>query len=121
MGFYQLLHTMGVFGPEAPSTIRAFGTIGQLSPAQLIDRYAITCRPVRDLLVAYLQERQPALDHTTLRNLAFNLGCLFWRDLERHHSGIASLHLAPEVAAAWKQRMLTPEPPKDIWRSSLGH
>ena len=107
MGFYQLLHTMGVFGPQAPSTIRAFGTIGQLSPAQLIDRYAITCRPVRDLLVAYLQERQPALDHTTLRNLAFNLGCLFWRDLERHHSGIASLHLAPEVAAAWKQRMLT--------------
>ena len=107
MGFYQLLHTMGVFGPEAPSTIRAFGTIGQLSPAQLIDRYAITCRPVRDLLVAYLQERQPGLDHTTLRNLAFNLGCLFWRDLERHHSGIASLHLPPEVAAAWKQRMLT--------------
>jgi integrase len=107
MGFYQLLHTMGVFGQEAPSTIRAFGTIGQLSPAQLIDRYAIECRPVRDLLVAYLQERQPALDHTTLRNLAFNLGSLFWRDLERHHPGIASLHLSPEVVAAWKRRVLT--------------
>ena len=55
MGFYQLLHEMGVFGPGAPTTLRAFGTCGQLSPAQLIDRYAITCRPVRDLLVAYLQ------------------------------------------------------------------
>lgn len=107
MSFYQLLHTMGVFGPEAPSTIRVFDTIGQLSAAQLIDRYAITCRPVRDLLVAYLRERQPALDHTTLRNLAFHLGCLFWRDLERHHPGIASLHLPPEIAAAWKKRMLT--------------
>jgi hypothetical protein len=47
------------------------------------------------------------LDHTTLRGLAFSLGGLFWRDLERHHPGIASLHLAPEVAAAWKQRALT--------------
>jgi len=43
---------------------------------------------------------------TTLRNLAFHLGGLFWRDLERHHPGIASLHLPPEVAAAWKQRTL---------------
>src|SRR5262249_55054386 len=30
---------------------------------------------------------------------------LFWRDLERHHPGIASLDLPAEVAAAWKQRM----------------
>lgn len=105
MGFYQLLFEMGVFGPEAPTTLRAFGTCGQLSPAQLIDRYAIVCRPVRDLLVAYLAERQPMLDHTTLRNLAFHLGALFWRDLERNHPGIASLRLAPEVSAAWKQRM----------------
>ena len=105
MSFYQLLHEMGVFGPEAPTTLRAFGTCGQLSPAQLIDRHGIVCRPVRDLLVAYLAERQPMLDHTTLRNLAFNLGGLFWRDLERHHPGIASFSLAPEVSAAWKQRM----------------
>lgn len=105
MGFYQLLHEMGVFGSEAPMTLRAFGTRGQFSPAQLIDRYAIECRPVRDLLVAYLQERQPMLDHTTLRSLAFNLGGLFWRDLERHHPGVASLRLAPEVSASWKQRM----------------
>jgi hypothetical protein len=105
MSFYQLLHEMGVFGPDAPTTLRAFGTCGQLSPAQLIDRHVIVCRPVRDLLVAYLVERQPMLDHTSLRNLAFNLGGLFWRDLERHHPGIASLRLAPEVSAAWKQRM----------------
>jgi hypothetical protein len=77
MAFYQLLHAMGVFGPQPPTTLRAFGTIGQLSPAQLIDRYAIACRPVRDLLVAYLAERQPMLDHTTLRNLALSTweGC----------------------------------------------
>ncbi len=106
MAFYQLLHEMGVFAPHAPSTIRVFGTQGQRSPAQLIDRYAITCRPVRDVLVAYLAERQPMLDHTTLIDLASSLGGLFWRDLERHHPGICSFTLAPEVAAAWKQRVL---------------
>ena len=46
------------------------------------------------------------LDHTTLRDLAFSLAGLFWRDLERHHPGIRSLNLSPEVAAAWKQRVL---------------
>ena len=94
MGFYQLLHEMGVFSPDAPSTFRAFGTPGQLSAAQLIDRYGITYRPVRDVLVAYLAERQPMLDHTTLRDLAFSLGALFWRDLERHHQH----HLAAPAA-----------------------
>ena len=38
--------------------------------------------------------------------MAFTLGRLFWRDLELHHPGICSLNLAPEVAAAWKQRVL---------------
>ncbi|MGH3633035.1 MAG: tyrosine-type recombinase/integrase [Mycobacterium sp.] len=106
MGFYQLLHTMGVFGPDAPPRMRAFTTQGQLSPAQLIDRHGIACRPVRDLLVAYLQERQPTLDHTSLTGLAAALGGLFWRDLERHHPGINSLHLPPDVAAGWKQRVM---------------
>jgi hypothetical protein len=47
------------------------------------------------------------LDHTSLASLAAALGGLFWRDLERHHPGIDSLHLQPAVAAAWKQRLLT--------------
>ena len=106
MGFYQLLHTMGVFGPDAPSTIRAFGGTGQLSPAQLIDRHDIACRPIRDVLVDYLQDRQPMLDYPTMENLASSLGGLFWRDLERHHPGIDSLHLQPGVAAGWKQRAM---------------
>ena len=38
--------------------------------------------------------------------MAATLGRLFWRDLELHHPGICSLNLVPEVAAAWKQRVL---------------
>ncbi len=105
--FYQLLHGMGVFEPAAPPTVRVFLTRGQRSAEQLIDRYGITCRPVRDLLVDYLRERQPRLDYSTLEALSRTLGSLFWADLERHHPGIDSLHLPAEVAAAWKQRLLT--------------
>jgi integrase len=105
--FYRLLHQMGVFAPGAPTTLRAFVTQGQLSPEQILAPYGIACLPVRDLLVTYLQERQPTLDHTSLRSLAFTLGRLFWRDLEIHHPGIDGFNLAPEVAAAWKQRVLT--------------
>ncbi|MGH9086716.1 MAG: tyrosine-type recombinase/integrase, partial [Acidimicrobiales bacterium] len=105
--FYRLLHEMGVFGPAAPPTLRAFRTAGQRSPDELIDRYGIVCRPVRDLLVDYLRERQPALDYTSLNQLAYYLGKLFWSDLERHHPGIDSLHLSADVAAAWKQRLRT--------------
>ena len=98
---------MGVFGTDAPATLRELRTTGQRTPEQLIDRYGLVCRPIRDLLVDYLKERQPALDYTSLNSLANFLGGLFWADLERHHPGIDSLHLPPEVAEAWKQRLRT--------------
>jgi hypothetical protein len=104
--FYQLLRAAGIFGDTAPPG-QALKTQGQLSCEQLIDRYAIACRPVRDLLVDYLRERQPAVDYPTLHKLSYSLGRLFWRDLELHHPGIASLHLPAEAAAAWKQRITT--------------
>jgi integrase len=107
--FYQLLHSIGVFPAEAPSTVRMFSTRfpGQLTVEQLIDRYDLACRPVRDLLVDYLRERQPTVDYSTLTGLATALGLWFWKDLEKHHAGIDSLRLAPDIAAAWKQRLKT--------------
>ena len=107
--FYQLLHALGVFPPGAPSSVRLFSPRyhGQLTPEQLIDRYDLACRPVRDLLVDYLRERQPGLDYTTLATLACYLGRTFWKDLETCHPGIDSLDLAPDIAAAWKQRAQT--------------
>ena len=62
---------------------------------------------MRDLLVDYLAERQPAMDHTSLKNLAYYLAQRFWADLEAHHPGIDGLHLDREVAQAWKQRQRT--------------
>jgi Phage integrase family len=105
--FYRVLHAMGGLGAEAPATLRELRAAGQHTPEELIDRYELVCQPIRDLLVDYLRERQPALDYTSLDALAYYLGGLFWSDLERHHPGISSLHLPAEVASAWKQRLRT--------------
>ncbi len=103
--FYRTLHEMGVLGEKAPPSLRQLRTPGQRTPEQLIDRYHLACQPVRDLLVDYLKERQPALDYNTLQSLANLLGNRFWADLEAHHPGIDSLHLPEEVARSWKQRL----------------
>ena len=103
--FYAMLKKAGVFPPAAPERLRVLRLDGRRSVEQIVDAYGIECRPVRDLLVEYLTERSPELDHTSLRSVARNLCRLFWRDLEIHHPGIDSLRLAPEVAQAWKERL----------------
>jgi len=105
--FYRLLRQAGDFDPAAPQTLRELRTAGQRTPDQMIDRYHLACRPVRDLLVDYLRERQPAVDYITLESLARSLGRDFWQDLERHHPGICTLQLPAEVASSWKQRRRT--------------
>jgi integrase len=105
--FYQLLHMMGLLPPDAPATLRMLNPRfqGQLTTAELIGQYDLTCIPVRDLLIGYLDQRQPSVDYATLHVLARSLGRLFWKDLETHNPGISSLRLAPDVAVAWKQRL----------------
>ncbi|MFI5822907.1 tyrosine-type recombinase/integrase [Streptomyces rishiriensis] len=105
---YGWLKDLGQFPPDAPPTLRNI-TIraGQASSASLVDRYQVRCRPVRDLLVDYLEERRPAVDYSTLKGISAMLVKNFWADLEHHHPGIDSLHLSAEVSAAWKTRIAT--------------
>jgi hypothetical protein len=103
--FYAMLKKAGVLPAAAPERLRVLRLDGRRSVEQIVDAYGIECRPVRDLLVEYLTERSPELDHTSLRSVAGTLCRLFWRDLEIHHPGIDSLRLAPEVAQAWKERL----------------
>ena len=105
--FYQLLRTHGRLGADAPASFQVFTGRGRPSCGQLIDRYGIRCRPVRDLLVDYLREREPSVDFSSLQRFAYLLGKLFWADLEAHHPGIDSLKLPRDVVAAWKQRVMT--------------
>jgi integrase len=101
---YQLLHAIGGL-PGAPPTWQQASSRGQLTVAELVDRYLIACRPVRDVLVHYLTERSAALDFGSLVNQAQMLASLFWADIERHHPGIDTLRLPPETAHGWKQRI----------------
>ena len=103
--YYTLLRETGVLPPDSPPRLKAFRMTGQLSPAQLVGKYQIQSPAMRVLLTAYLAERAPQLDYVSLVKLAATLCGLFWQDLERHHPGIGSLHLDPEVAVAWKERL----------------
>ena len=102
---WDLLGAIGV--TPAGTSLRSALRRGQRTTAELVDDYGISCRPVRDVLVRYLDERRPALDYNTLVTLAGELAGTFWADIERHHPGIGTLHLPDEIARAWKERART--------------
>ena len=103
--FYLRLRAMGIFPEDAPHSIRAFGApVGQLTIEQLVDRYPIENQPIRDLLIDYLRERQPALDYTSLNSRARGLAGLFWSRVETLAPGIDTLHLPPDVAPRMEGR-----------------
>jgi integrase len=101
---YQGLHAIGAL-KGAPATLAQSRSPGKLTPAELVDRYPVADRAVRDVLVHYLAERAAVLDYGSLVNQSQMLVDLFWTDLEYHHPGICSLNLPDEVAQAWKQRI----------------
>src|SRR6202022_2133854 len=90
--FYLRLRALGIFPADAPATIRAFGLAqGQLTVEELVDRYRLQCKPVRDLLADYLKERQPALDYASLDSVSRSLAGLFWARIEVLSPGITTL------------------------------
>jgi hypothetical protein len=70
------------------TSLRRSSRQGQHRTSHLVDRYQITCRPVRDLLVRYLEERRPSMDYASLATLATLLARTFWADIDKHHPGI---------------------------------
>jgi integrase-like protein len=106
--FYLRLHALGIFPAGAPATIRAFGMAqGQLTVDELVDRYQLQCKPVRDLIADYLRERQPMLDYASLEAISASLAGLFWARIEALAPGISTLRLPPDVARAWKEDLQT--------------
>lgn len=92
---------------SAAATMQEAVRLGQRSTTELVDRYGLRDSNVRKVLVRYLDERRPALDHNTFQNLANVLAGVFWADIEQHHPDLDTLHLPAEVAEAWKQRART--------------
>ena len=70
---------MGTF----PAGVRAWVSLrhrGQLIVGELVDRYPVACRPLQDLIVAYLAERQPSAVCGTVVSLCCTLVTCFWAD-----------------------------------------
>jgi hypothetical protein len=99
---WELLASVGLV-PDKP--VREVLRQGQMSAAEIVDHYQVQSRPVRDLLIRYLNERRPSLDYGSFRTLGTELVGTFWADIERHHPGIDTIDLPSDVAEAWKQRL----------------
>lgn len=99
---WDLLRGVGVLPQN--TTYKQFLHRGQRPTAELVDSYHLRCRPVRDALVRYLDERRPSLDYASFLALLGTLASTFWADIEQHHPEVDSLRLPEDVAAAWKDR-----------------
>ncbi|MET7952145.1 site-specific integrase [Micromonospora sp. NPDC005324] len=108
---WQMLVDIDVFPPG--STLRSAIYTGQLTSAQLVDKYGFVKGPVRDLLIRYFDERRTRIDYNTLRALAMMLVGQFWADIERHHPDLATIDLPRDVAQAWKDRVRAPRPGRE--------
>ena len=102
---WTMLREVADLGEHA--TLKEAVRLGQRPTAELVDAYGLRCRPVRDMLVRYLDERRPSLDYSSFAERARILAGNFWADIERHHPGIDSPHLPDDVAEAWRQRLRT--------------
>ena len=91
-----------------------FSGRGQPTCEQLIDRYKIACRPVRDVLVDYLRERQPSVDFSSLQRFAYLLGKLFWADLEAHRPRHRLPPAAPRRGRGLEAASDDPHPHHDL-------
>jgi len=72
---------------------------------QLVDGFDVKNLEVRQAFVLYLKERAPALDFNSLRQLAYRLIKLFWRDIEERHPEVISLNIPAKVMEEWKRRL----------------
>jgi integrase len=102
---WVLLRGIADLGPCA--TLQEAVRLGQQPTIEIVDRYGLRDSNVRTVLVRYLDERRPGMDHNSFRNLVAVLVGVFWADIERHHPELDTLHLPADVADAWKQRART--------------
>lgn len=80
---------------------------GQRTPAELVDRYQVTSRSVRNLLVDYLTELSATQDYSSLERCSTTLVSLFWRAIENANPGIDTINLTQAQATAWKTSLRT--------------
>jgi site-specific recombinase XerD len=99
---WDVLHSMGVFPPGTPLTMRAALTRGQRPVEELVGRYSIRNQEVRQLLIDYFRRRAADLDYASLKTLILTLAHHFWEKIEAASPGQADLRISPETYEAWR-------------------
>ena len=70
---WDILRSVGVLS-ESTSFSAVLRRRGQPSTAELVDSYRLACRPVRDVLVRYLDQRRPPMDFSSFRSVVTVFG-----------------------------------------------
>ncbi|WP_218107610.1 tyrosine-type recombinase/integrase [Micromonospora peucetia] len=107
IGVWNVLHRMGHFAASTPATMRAAMLRGQLSTAELVDRYPIVHQGVRQLLIDYITRRRAETDYATINNLARSLTHHFWEKIEDLNPGQADLRIDPQTYEVWREQLRT--------------
>jgi hypothetical protein len=79
---WDVLHSMGMFPPGTPLTMRAALTRGQRPVEELVGQYPIRDQAVRQLLIDYFLRRAADLDYASLKTLVLTLAHHFWEKIE---------------------------------------
>jgi integrase len=102
---WKILHESGHFPPSAPPTLRAALRQPQLSTAELVDQYPVVNRPVRQLLIDYLERRSYDLDYSSVAGLATTLVLNFWNQIEKINPAQTDLRLSEQTYQQWRQAL----------------
>uniref|UniRef100_UPI003F49A141 tyrosine-type recombinase/integrase n=1 Tax=Amycolatopsis sp. CA-096443 TaxID=3239919 RepID=UPI003F49A141 len=117
---WNILHQMGHFPPETPSTMRAALSRGQLTIEQMVDRYPIRNRSVRQLLIDYFTRRSADTDYASISHMVLEVAHHFWEKIERINPDQADLRIAPEVYTTWRHMISTREDGKNAGKPRAG-
>ncbi len=90
-----------------PDSLTALVNMGQRTLTQLVNRVGITDPGIRQLLIDYVTELSVNNDYSSVDSTSRVLVNLFWRDIQDHHPGQATIALTTEQAAGWKERIKT--------------
>jgi hypothetical protein len=106
-GTWNVLHAMGHFPTATPRTMRAALLRGQQTIEELIDRWPIRNKAVRQLLIDYARRRSVDADYGTVKGLLLQLAHQFWEKIEGLNPDQADLRIDPELYAAWREQINT--------------
>ncbi|MGS2807785.1 MULTISPECIES: tyrosine-type recombinase/integrase [Nocardia] len=117
---WNVLHQVGHFPPGTPSTMREALSRGQLTIEQLVDRYPIRNRSVRQLLIDYFTRRAADSDYASISHMVLEVAHHFWEKIERINPDQADLRVSPEVYATWRHMISTREDGKNAGKPRAG-